>query len=225
MTKSKHQIILDIIHPFLVRNNYENGKSIDVHHSFRKWEKNILLEVYVNLNTSGRMEFSGLNIHFPIIEKEILALHTPGMNWSSYLKGESYFPTIRDTKTVLEYDTKKNLVQTEQQALLFAQSVTTYMENEAKQFEQHYSYLPHILEEMNKLEKDGKYWYEILGEGEACLFRGLIISRLCNDNDLERKLQKVSDIYNDPNNSPEVWVPYLEKLKVRLKTIEPKYNL
>jgi hypothetical protein len=225
MAENKDQIILNVVRSFLLDNDYEDGESIDVHHSFRKWENNFLLNVYVNLNTSGWMEFSRINIHFPIVEQEILALEPPGMNWSSYLKGESFFPTISDRKSVLAYDAKKNPVETEEHALLFAQSVIKYMENEGRQFEEHYSYLPNVLEQMDKLEKDGKYWYEILGGGGAYIFRGLIISKLCNDNDFERKLEKASEIYNDADNNPEVWVPYFEKLKEKLKTIEPKYNL
>lgn len=225
MAENKDQIIFNVVRSFLLDNDYEDGESIDVHHSFRKWKNDFLLNIYVNLNTSGWMEFSRINIHFPIVEQEILALEPPGMNWSSYLKGESFFPTISDRKSVLAYDTKKNPVETEEHGLQFAQSVIKYMENEGRQFEEHYSYLPNVLKEMDKLEKDGKYWYEILGGGGAYIFRGLIISKLCNDNDFERKLEKASEIYNDADNNPELWVPYFEKLKEKLKTIEPKYNL
>lgn len=228
MAENKDQIILNVVRSFLLDNDYEDGESIDVHHSFRKWKNDFLLNIYVNLNTSGWMEFSRINIHFPIVEQEILTLEPPGMNWSSYLKGESFFPTISDRKSVLAYDTKKNPVETEEHALLFAQSVIKYMENEGRQFEEHYSYLPNVLEEMNKLEKAGQYWSGINGRGGIIrgfgdsFFRGLIISKLCNDEDYERKLKMVDAFFYE---EPDHWIPFYERLKERLTEIEPKYNL
>ncbi|MCX2744393.1 hypothetical protein OO013_10975 [Mangrovivirga sp. M17] len=56
--------------------------------------------------------------------------------------------------------------------------------------------------------------------GEA-YFRGLIISKLCNDPNYNQKFRKVEAIFDEPDE----WLPYWEKLKAVLPTIEPKYNL
>ncbi len=98
------------------------------------------------------------------------------------------------------------------------------MEMEGLPFIEHYSYLPNVLTEMNRLEKEGKYWHEILGGRLEHVFRGLIISKLCNDYDYERKFKRWEEIICG-NSKYEKWYPYLKKLKEKLATLKPIYNL
>jgi len=109
----------------------------------------------------------------------------------------------------------------------FCKNIIDYMENEGEKVFIKYSYLPNILEEMNALEKDGKNWNGLYGEGGILCggfesnFVGLIISKLCNDSDFERKCQYVENKVSLKLQ----WLPYLEKLKERLKSVEPIYNV
>ena len=76
---------------------------------------------------------------------------------------------------------------------------------------------------MDNLENQGKYWKEILVGLADYDFRGLIISKLCNDPNFDTKVKSRDEIfYKIPQLSE--WIPYYEKLKERLKTIEPKYK-
>ena len=75
---------------------------------------------------------------------------------------------------------------------------------------------------MDELQAEGKYWSEILSGCEDNLFRGLIISKLCNDKNYNKKIEYVDSIFYE---SPDEWIPYYEKLKERLKSVEPIYNV
>ncbi|MGV4528957.1 hypothetical protein [Ornithobacterium rhinotracheale] len=75
---------------------------------------------------------------------------------------------------------------------------------------------------MDELTAQGKYWHEILSGSADYLFRGLIISKLCNDPNYNEKIKYTDKIFYD---KPDEWIPYYEKLKERLKSVEPKYNI
>jgi hypothetical protein len=92
------------------------------------------------------------------------------------------------------------------------------------EFTEYYSHLPNVLAEMNRLEAEGKYWNGILGGLADYLFRGLIISKLCNDDDFERKVQYCDEKLNS-RPSLAIWLPYYEKLKARLQNLQPMYNV
>ena len=61
-------------------------------------------------------------------------------------------------------------------------------------------------------------------DGALVDFRGLIISKLCNDPHLEHKVIKIDREFHE-NESYMRWWPYLDRLKEILPTIEPKYNI
>ena len=61
-------------------------------------------------------------------------------------------------------------------------------------------------------------------DGALVDFRGLIISKLCNDPHLEHKVIKIDREFHE-NESYIRWWPYLDRLKEILPTIEPKYNI
>ena len=71
-----------------------------------------------------------------------------------------------------------------------------------------------FLRNRDALENEGKYWHEILGGGPEFFFRGLLISKFCNDPDFKRKIDYVDELFY-PNVSKE-WIPYYEALKKRL---------
>ena len=141
-------------------------------------------------------------------------------NDTSHLDKERYIsPTILDTsKNSYLY----KIIETQKELEDFTNWVIDYLEKEGKHFIETYSYLPNILKKMDELQTEGKYWSEILSGCEDNLFRGLIISKLCNDKNYNKKIEYVDSIFYE---SPDDWLPYYEKLKERLKSVEPIYNV
>ena len=81
---------------------------------------------------------------------------------------------------------------------------------------------------MDELEAQGLPWQHpkegILSGSLDGDFRGLIISKLCNDPHFEHKVAKIErEFHEDESDKP--WWPYLDRLKEILPTIEPKYNI
>ena len=80
---------------------------------------------------------------------------------------------------------------------------------------------------MDQLENEKKYWNGLFGEGGIlagmvdAFLRGLIISKLCNDINFEKKVNIVENIFNEDTKS----LAKLEKLKERLKKVNPIYNI
>ena len=99
--------------------------------------------------------------------------------------------------------------------------IVDYAQGPGKAFINTYSYLPNVLKEMDRLENEGKYWKEILVGGLDHLFRGLIISKLCDDPNFNMKLNKWDSVIYQSKYS--MWHSFYNALKERLKTIEPLY--
>ena len=57
------------------------------------------------------------------------------------------------------------------------------------------------------------------GMGEA-YFRLLIICKLCNDPNYQKKFDEVAKIFDEPDE----WQPYWEQYQELLDSLEPKYN-
>ncbi len=135
-------------------------------------------------------------------------------------------PTIKDKTFV---DTFNNvIIRDEAQADAVATSYLDYILGAGKDFVERYSYLPNVLKRMHELEEEGLSWQNpgkgILAGSIDAFFRGLIISKLCNDSRLDSKVEFCDKYLYDGTN--DEWVPYYEKLKAEiLPTIEPKYNI
>lgn len=110
----------------------------------------------------------------------------------------------------------------------FVSSCLHYINEESPRFVEHYTYLPNILTRMDELVEIGLTWQHpkegILYGSLDAFFRGLIISKLCNDSQFDSKVEFCDKYLYDGTN--DEWVPYYEKLKAEiLPTIEPKYNI
>ena len=95
------------------------------------------------------------------------------------------------------------------------------MEESGKKFIETFGQLPNILKEIDRLEAEGKYWREFIGGGPDHLFRVLIISKLCNVPNYQKKLERIKPAFE--NGLPD-WRPYWEKLLTKLETLKPIYN-
>jgi hypothetical protein len=216
------KLILDTIEPYAKSYGYEVQVEKGVLVYFHKKE-----ELYV---LSGAIQWSRDGEHLFVysfcinpVEAIIMDVGTPDMDFESYKRGESFYNTVNELKSYY----KAIIVQTESDAIEYANFVGDLLTDQMLEFAEHYSYLPNVLTEMNRLEAEGKYWNGIrgsggiLGGGSDSFFRGLIISKLCNDPDYDRKLKMVDELfYEDPTDK---WIPYYDKLKVRLQDLQPKY--
>ena len=81
---------------------------------------------------------------------------------------------------------------------------------------------------MDELLEAGLTWQHpdkgILSGSLDAEFRGLIISKLCNDPNFGEKLEECDRVFAEVRY--QIWLPYYEKLKAEvLPTIEPQYNI
>ena len=147
--------------------------------------------------------------------------------WQTH-RGTILTPTISHSTFVDEYQTAD--MDTEEQIEDYCNWYLGYINGEGADFVQRYSYLPNVLKRMDELVEAGLTWQYphkgILEGNTDAFFRGLIISKLCNDplSNFENKVEFCDKwLYNGRNDK---WLPYYEKLKAEvLPIIEPKYNI
>ena len=181
-------------------------------------KENYRCKFYLNFSDMGDLYFSKYSMSIKQVESIVEEISSP--NDTSHLDKERYIsPTILDTsKNSYLY----KIIETQKELEDFTNWVIDYLEKEGKHFIETYSYLPNILKKMDELLAEGKYWSEILSGCEDNLFRGLIISKLCNDKNYNKKIEYVDSIFYE---SPDDWLPYYEKLKEHLKSVESIYNV
>ena len=163
------------------------------------------------------------HIGFKKVENIILEIGLPNRDLSKIVLGDDYPDTIFDNDFVDAYKQIKFNVDfsTIEGFRQWAHLIVDYAQGPGKAFIDTYSYLPNVLKEMDRLEAEGKYWKEILVGGLDHLFRGLIISKLCDDPNFNMKLNKWDRVISQPKY--KIWHSYFNTLKDRLKTIEPLY--
>ena len=153
--------------------------------------------------------------------------------------------TVIDNKTIFRATIldKTNLrkyndygLETEDDVNMVVDYFLDYLFGTAKKFVETYLYLPNIVRKMDELTSKNIYWMSggdisemsIVGRYD-CFFRGLIISKLCNDPLFEDKVKFVeADIVETEREKTPHWENYrsdYEKLKQILPTIEPKYSM
>ena len=192
-------------------------------------------DMYIGLMTflTNSLEVSyGDFIHLKKVEDIIVNVQYPNFNFSDFINKKSYLRTIKlsyfKDQGIKEKLFRTGLDWTEEDCIIFANNVIEYFENKVSPFFNYYTYFPNILAEMDKLESEGNDWNDgkngILMGGGAAFFRGLIIAKLCNDANFEEKKLYVENIFN---TEPvfEKWLPYYEKLKLHLATLDPIYNI
>ena len=184
--------------------------------------KNFVVTFFMNFLDVGGIDISGIRMSILEVENHIINLFGKQYICDKYFYDEKryFLDTISDKKRLDKFSNVE--LKTEIEVLEFVQWYINYFEKEGKHFIETYSYLPNILKKMDELQAEGKYWSEILSGCEDNLFRGLIISKLCNDKNYNKKIEYVDSIFYE---SPDDWLPYYEKLKERLKSVEPIYNV
>lgn len=220
--KEQEKIITNLLHEYFL------GKEINYFHEYQNFHYRQINNKFVNefciqTSSSGYHYFEHF-LSFYGVETIIMDVGVPNNKLEAYKSGILYLQTVKSDKK-LDYDVDINPVKTKLGCLAYVDSIIKYIESEGINFTDKYSYLPNVLKEMNKLECQGKYWHQGLLVSADPFFCGLIISKLCNDPEYDKKFDFVESLYFPPENKLTANIPYLEKLKERLKTVKPIYNV
>ena len=216
LSKTKqNKIIFPLVADFLEPIGYALDKNLPT----RLWKitDEHVFQVFFDFVSSGFSRFTMMLITHREVERIIMEIGMPNFDLDSYVKGEEFLWTVHDKENQLAYDANKQGLKTEADAEAFGRAVVEYLDQSGLTFAEKYSSLPNVLARMEELEKGGKYWKDILAGGPEYFFRGLIISKLCEDPDYERKLTYADELFL-PNTS-EKWKPYYAQLKAKLKTL------
>jgi len=185
-------------------------------------------EIFVRLGFTFTLRsntHSGTVFHigFKKVENIIVEIGLPNRDLSKIALGDDYLDTVFDNDFVDYYkQIKLNVDLSSIEGFRqWGHLIVDYAQGPGKAFIDTYSYLPNVLKEMDRLETEGKYWKEILVGGIDHLFRGLIISKLCDDPNFNIKLEKWDSVIYQ--SKYKIWHFYYNTLKDRLKTIEPLY--
>ncbi len=232
--KERKEAIDSILLPYLKERGYKKNtdgpntfyinRLAGVYHSF-----------YYHVNSYGEIDNSLIGVSIRKIEEVIIEIGFPNISETTKLllkenKKNNFHNTVSDSSYNLSYFEKRKLEQrgmisSHSDAVEYANSAIEYLEIKGFPFAEWYSYIPNILEEINNLHLQGKYWTELLdGVGSDYLFKGLLISKLCND---PKYFEKESYVEKELNSEVYYakYLPYFEKAKELIKAVEPIYNL
>ncbi len=185
--------------------------------------KDFVITFFMNFLDVGGIDISGIRMSILEVENHIINLFGKQYISDKYFYDEKryFLDTISDKRRLDKFSNVE--LKTEIEVLEFVQWYINYFEKEGKHFIETYSYLPNILKKMDELVDTGGYWSDLLTGGVPHLFKGLIISKLCNDPNFYNKIIFVDNIFATEDISE--YLPYYEKLKERLKSVEPIYNV
>ena len=223
----KKEVLFSITHSYFLEKGFKYIRKLP--QRYLKKEKEHIYCLSFGFKTRSNLhDNSNIQIHHKVVEKIVIEIGIPTNKLETQKEGKEFLYTVVQKSIVSANAEKPNNIVTpiitEEDFIDWGKRLINYMEMEGLPFIEHYSYLPNVLTEMNRLEKEGKYWHEILGGRLEHVFRGLIISKLCNDYDYERKFKRWEEIICG-NSKYEKWYPYLKKLKEKLATLKPIYNL
>ncbi|MBQ4462545.1 MAG: hypothetical protein II908_12090 [Bacteroidaceae bacterium] len=123
------------------------------------------------------------------------------------------------------------VIETEDDVNMAVDYFLDYLFGTAKKFVETYLYLPNIVRKIEEFMSEDIDWNynddTVLSGMYDGYFRGLIISKLCNDPKFEEKFKYVDDMFQEygANFWGGNFSSDYEKLKQLLPTIEPKYSM
>ena len=146
------------------------------------------------------------------------------------IDNKTVFRTTVVDKTYLE-KCHESVIETVDDVNMIVDYFFVHLFGTAKKFVETYLYLPNIVRKMEELDNANISWihYEkgLLFCSFDGYFRGLIISKLCNDPLFQDKVKLVEYRLYEHTEAylHKRFIPYYEKLKQLLPTIEPKYSM
>lgn len=187
--------------------------------------KEYTVSFFLNFKDLGEIDFSRIRITLNRVEALMFEIKLPDNDYA-FVDNKKYFlTTIEDKISAMPEGYSAGVgynAETKEKVEFFTNWITVYLENDGKKFIEKFTYLPAILKEMDRLEKHGRYWNELLAGGPEFLFRGLIISRLCGDEKYDDKVLYVKGLLIE---MADEYLPYFEKLKLKLESLTPEFNV
>jgi hypothetical protein len=188
--------------------------------------KDKIVYFFFNFKDMGQISFSKLMISIKIVEEIIFEIKEPDQDYSHIDNKKYFLTTVFDGETKMPDGYYRGIgydINSQEDLVFFTEWILNYLKTDGQKFIETYSYLPNILKKMDELVDTGGYWSDLLTGGVPHLFKGLIISKLCNDPNFYNKIIFVDNIFATEDISE--YLPYYEKLKERLKSVEPIYNV
>ena len=193
-------------------------------------ENNYIVNVGFNFKDMGQIAFSKIFISIKCVEEIIFEIKKPNQDYS-FIDNKKYFLlTVFDGETKMPDGYYRGIgydINSQEDLVFFTEWILNYLKTDGQKFIETYSYLPNILKKMDELTAQGKTWQNrengILSGSLDAEFRGLIIAKLCNDPNFQKKVEMCDTVFNE--SCYEEWLPYYEKLKEHLKSVEPIYNV
>ena len=193
---------------------------------YRYEDTNWIYAILFNFSSSSDHHInSTILMHSKFVEPIITNNGIPSVNLESYATGENILFTIQDKENleVLKYKRDKIDLSHHENFVAWGKLIIEYMEGPCKDFITKYFELPTILQRINEIDKNGGANYlELLTGGIDHLFRALIISRLCNDPEYQKKQDRFDGHILQSKYAK--WHPYYESLKMKLLTTVPIYD-
>ena len=192
--------------------------------------KDKIVYFFFNFKDMGQIAFSKIFISIKCVEEIIFEIKKPNQDYS-FIDNKKYFLlTVFDKETKMPDDYYRGIgydINSQEDLEFFTEWILNYLKTDGQKFIETYSYLPNILKKMDELTAQGKTWQNmengILSGSLDAQFRGLIISKLCNDIGFDDKISMCDEIFS--REQYKDWLPYYEKLKEHLKSVEPIYNV
>ena len=223
--KEKKEYVFKKLNEFLKPQGYYLVKT-GLDPSFILKENDKIVYFFFNFKDMGQIAFSKLMISIKIVEEIIFEIKKPDQDYSHIDNKKYFLTTVFDGETKMPEGYYRGIgydVNTQEDLEFFTEWILNYLKTDAQKFIETYSYLPNILKKMDELVDIGGYWSDLLTGGVPHLFKGLIISKLCNDPNFYNKIIFVDNIFATEDISE--YLPYYEKLKERLKSVESIYNV
>ena len=223
--KEKKEYVFKKLNEFLKPQGYYLVKT-GLDPSFILKENDKIVYFFFNFKDMGQIAFSKLMISIKIVEEIIFEIKEPDQDYSHIDNKKYFLTTVFDGETKMPDGYYRGIgydINSQEDLVFFTEWILNYLKTDGQKFIETYSYLPNILKKMDELLAEGKYWSDLLTGGVPHLFKGLIISKLCNDPNFYNKLIFVDNIFATEDISE--YLPYYEKLKERLKSVESIYNV
>ena len=227
MLKSERKkIVFKEFDEYLKPLNFKGYKSGGDPAYLLKFEDRVI-SFFMNFKDAQWIAISGIKISILLVEQYIIEIFGKDYIMEKYFydKKKYFLTTINDKNFTNKFDSIE--LNTEYEIINFTNWYIKYLKTDGQKFIETYSYLPNILKKMDELTAQGKTWQNrengILSGSLDAEFRGLIIAKLCNDPNFQKKVEMCDTVFNE--SCYEEWLPYYEKLKERLKSVEPIYNV
>ena len=226
--KRQKEIIFSTIKDVFEKNGFEFIKGLPP--KYVKKSDGIIYSMNFDFSSKTHSSFASnsmIYISIDLVENIILEIGFLNSNLDAIKQGKYWSNTVLDKKNQLEFNhgnPSNTSLKTEEDFQKWGKAIVSYIESDGLEFMKHYSYLPNIQNKLVELERENKYWIELLNGRVDNIFRGLIIYKLCNNDDYDRVLNKWKDKIMT-NIKYERWHPHMLKLEEILKNTSPIYNV